>query len=112
VLILLAFIVMSLLEAIPYVYLDPFQSPTLNDRVTNSLFEVGSALTTNGISMGTTSLSLPTFYKFVPMVTMIIGKVEILIVLFTIYLSKPIISGAVKVAASRLRGFVKGIVIG
>ncbi|HIH88089.1 TPA: hypothetical protein HA344_02630 [Candidatus Bathyarchaeota archaeon] len=112
VLILLAFIVMSLLGAIPYVYLDPVQSPTLNDRVTNSLFEVGSALTTNGISMGVMSLSLPTFYKFVLMVAMIIGKVEILIVLVTIYLGKPIIGGAVKAAASWLRGFVKGIIIG
>ena len=78
----------------------------------DSLFEVGSALTTNGISMGATSLSLPTFYKFVLMAAMIIGKVEIVIVLVTIYLGKPIIGVAVKAAASRLRGFVKGIIIG
>ncbi len=46
------------------------------------------------------------------MAAIIIGKVEILIVLVTIYLGKSIIGGAVKAAASRLRGFVKGKIIG
>jgi trk system potassium uptake protein TrkH len=78
----------------------------------DSLFEVGSALTTNGISMGATSLSLPIFYKFVLMTAMIIGKVEITIVLVSIYLGKPIMAEAAKAAASQLRGFVKGIIIG
>ncbi|MDP2900501.1 MAG: potassium transporter TrkG, partial [Candidatus Bathyarchaeota archaeon] len=78
----------------------------------DSLFEVGSALTTNGISMGATSLSLPTFYKFVLMAAMIIGKVEITIVLVSIYLCKPIVAEAARAASSRLRVFVKGIMIG
>ena len=73
----------------------------------DSLFEVGSALTTNGISMGATSLSLPTFYKFVLMAAMIIGKVEITIVLVSIYLGKPILAEAARATASRLRGLVK-----
>ncbi len=78
----------------------------------DSLFEVGSALTTNGISMGATSLSLPTFYKFVLMAAMIIGKVQITIVLVSIYLGKPIVAEVVRAASSRLRVYVKGIMIG
>jgi trk system potassium uptake protein TrkH len=78
----------------------------------DSLFEVGSALTTNGISMGATSLSLPTFYKFVLMAAMIIGKVEITIVLVSIYLGKPILAEVARAASSRLRVFIKGIMIG
>ncbi len=74
--------------------------------------EVGSVLTTNGISMGATSLSLPTFYKFVLMAAMIIGKVEITIVLVSIYLGKPIVAEVVRAASSRLRVYVKGIMIG
>lgn len=78
----------------------------------NSLFEVGSALTTNGYTTGATNLALPIFYKFVLMTAMIIGRVEIMIVLVSVYVGKPILVNALKGVASRLRGFVKVLIIG
>ncbi len=78
----------------------------------NSLFEVGSALTTNGYTTGATNLALPAFYKFVLMTAMIIGRVEIMIVLVSMYVGKPILVNALKGAATRLRGFVKVLIIG
>jgi trk system potassium uptake protein len=44
----------------------------------DSVFEVGSALTTNGISMGATTLALPIGYKWLLIVAMVIGRVELL----------------------------------
>jgi len=44
----------------------------------DSIFEVGSALTTNGVSMGITTVSLPVGYKWLLIVAMVIGRVEIL----------------------------------
>ena len=43
----------------------------------DSVFEVGSALTTNGISMGITTVALPLGYKWLLIFAMIIGRVEI-----------------------------------
>ncbi len=78
----------------------------------DSLFEVGSALTTNGYTTGATSLSLPIFYKFVLMVAMIIGRVEIMIVLVSIYVGGPILVNALRNVGKRLRFFVKAIILG
>jgi trk system potassium uptake protein len=44
----------------------------------DSVFEVGSALTTNGVSMGATTLGLPIGYKWLMIVAMIIGRIELL----------------------------------
>ena len=74
----------------------------------NSLFEIGSALTTNGFTTGVTNISLPIFYKLVLIVGMIIGRVEIMIILVSIYLGKPIIVDAVKATFSWLSGIIKG----
>jgi trk system potassium uptake protein TrkH len=51
---------------------------------TNALFEVGSALTTNGISMGATTVSMPIAYKWLMIVAMTIGRVEIMSVLIAL----------------------------
>jgi Trk-type K+ transport system membrane component len=43
----------------------------------DSVFEVGSALTTNGISMGITTVATPIRYKWLLILAMIIGRIEI-----------------------------------
>lgn len=50
-----------------------------------ALFEVGSALTTNGASMGATTVSMPIGYKYLLMTAMIIGRVEITAILISLY---------------------------
>jgi Trk-type K+ transport system membrane component len=44
------------------------------------VFEVGSALTTNGISMGITTVTLPLGYKWLLILAMILGRIEIVAV--------------------------------
>jgi trk system potassium uptake protein TrkH len=55
-----------------------------NVSFTNALFEIGSALTTNGISMGATTVSMPIAYKWLMVVAMTIGRVEIMSVLIAL----------------------------
>jgi trk system potassium uptake protein TrkH len=43
----------------------------------DSVFEVGSALTTNGISMGATIITMPIGYKWLLTFAMVVGRVEI-----------------------------------
>ena len=43
----------------------------------DSVFEVSSALTTNGISMGITTIATPISYKWLLILAMIIGRIEI-----------------------------------
>jgi trk/ktr system potassium uptake protein len=43
----------------------------------DSLFEVSSAFTTNGISMGITTIALPLGYKWLLILAMLVGRVEI-----------------------------------
>ena len=50
---------------------------TIGITMIDSIFEVGSALTTNGISMGATTVALPLSYKWLMIFAMIIGRVEI-----------------------------------
>jgi len=54
---------------------------TVGISMLDSIFEVGSALTTNGISMGITTITLPIGYKWLLIMAMIIGRVEILNIL-------------------------------
>jgi trk system potassium uptake protein len=55
-----------------------FAFATLGIGLLDAVFEVGSALTTNGISMGATTIALPIGYKWLLIAAMIIGRVEIL----------------------------------
>jgi len=57
---------------------------TLGVSFTDALFEVGSALTTNGISMGATTVSMPIAYKWLMIAAMTIGRVEIMSVLIAL----------------------------
>jgi trk system potassium uptake protein TrkH len=60
---------------------------TIGVSFRDALFEVGSALTTNGISMGVTTVSMPIFYKYLLMTSMIIGRIEIVTVLIALWKS-------------------------
>jgi trk system potassium uptake protein TrkH len=53
---------------------------TIGISFEHALFEVGSALSTTGATMGTVSMAMPLGYKWLIMVSMIIGKVEIVTV--------------------------------
>jgi len=50
---------------------------TIGISLLDSIFEVGSALTTNGISMGATTVVMPIGYKWLIIFAMIVGRVEI-----------------------------------
>jgi len=58
----------------------------------DSVFEVGSALTTNGISMGATTIDMPLGYKWLMIFAMLIGRIEIMGIL-TVIAGLPILSG-------------------
>jgi trk system potassium uptake protein TrkH len=50
---------------------------TIGISFLDSVFEVGSALTTNGISMGITTVTIPLGYKWLLILAMILGRIEI-----------------------------------
>ncbi|MDD1678735.1 MAG: hypothetical protein LUO93_06075, partial [Methanomicrobiales archaeon] len=57
---------------------------TMGVSFMDSIFEMGSALATNGISMGAISISMPIAYKWLTVAAMVIGRVEILTILIAI----------------------------
>ncbi len=57
---------------------------TMGVNILDSVFEVGSALTTNGISMGATTVTMPLGYKWLQILAMVIGRVEIVTILAAI----------------------------
>jgi trk system potassium uptake protein TrkH len=57
---------------------------TIGVSFTDALFEVGSALTTNGISMGATTVAMPMGYKWLMIAAMTIGRVEVLSILIAL----------------------------
>jgi trk system potassium uptake protein TrkH len=57
---------------------------TIGVSFTDALFEVGSALTTNGISMGATTVSMAIGYKWLMIMAMTVGRVEILSILIAL----------------------------
>jgi len=57
---------------------------TIGISFTDALFEIGSALTTNGISMGATTIFMPMIYKWLLIIAMIIGRIEIIPILIAL----------------------------
>jgi trk system potassium uptake protein len=57
---------------------------TMGVSFTNAVFEVGSALSTNGVSMGATTVTMPIAYKWLMIGAMTIGRVEILTILIAL----------------------------
>jgi trk system potassium uptake protein len=58
---------------------------TIGVSFQDALFEVGSALTTNGISMGATNLAMGVGYKWLMIAAMTIGRIEILTILIALF---------------------------
>jgi trk system potassium uptake protein len=58
---------------------------TIGVSFTDALFEITSALTTCGISMGATSVAMPIGYKWLLMLAMIIGRVEMLSIIIALF---------------------------
>ena len=50
---------------------------TIGISLLDSFFEVGSALTTNGISMGITTIAMPLGYKWLLVLAMLVGRLEV-----------------------------------
>jgi trk system potassium uptake protein TrkH len=67
----------------------------------DAVFEVGSAITTNGISMGITTVTIPLMYKWLLIFAMAIGRIEILVV-FRILKSTNIFNIAQRFMRSRV----------
>ena len=57
---------------------------TMGVSFTDAIFEMGSALSTNGFSMGAINIAMPTVYKWLTVAAMTIGRVEILTILIAL----------------------------
>jgi trk system potassium uptake protein len=57
---------------------------TLGVSFSDSIFEMGSALSTNGVSMGAINVAMPAAYKWLTVAAMSIGRVEILTILIAL----------------------------
>jgi trk system potassium uptake protein TrkH len=57
---------------------------TMGVSFTDAIFEVGSALSTNGVSMGATTVAMPIAYKWLMIAAMTIGRVEIITILIAL----------------------------
>jgi trk system potassium uptake protein TrkH len=71
-------IIVYLITFIAFLFLLSFAFSTSGVNMLDSVFEIGSALSTNGVSMGATTIALPVIYKWLLIVAMLVGRVEIL----------------------------------
>ncbi len=74
---------------------------TIGIGMLDSVFEVGSALTTNGVSMGVTTVLMPVGYKWLLILAMVVGRVEI-VSIFSAIAGLPLL-----VAMKRVVGFLR-----
>lgn len=88
VLILLAFLIMPIIDAIPYVYSDPFVSPNYFDRLTNSYFESVSGFTTTGFSFVSNTETLSKSFLMYRSLTELMGGVGIVFLLLAFFHSR------------------------
>jgi trk system potassium uptake protein TrkH len=88
VLILLAFLIMPIIGAIPYVYSDPFISPNYFDRFTNSYFESVSGFTTTGFSFVSNTETLSKSFLMYRSLTELMGGVGIVFLLLAFFHSR------------------------
>jgi len=87
-LLLSAFLILPLIGAIPYLYLDPFSSPTIADRFTNSYFESASGFTTTGFSFITNTETLPRCILLFRSLTELMGGVGVVFLVLAFFQSK------------------------
>jgi len=74
-----------------------------------ALFEVGSALTTNGATMGVTIVTMPIGYKYLLMIAMIIGRVEITAILVSLYTQEFKLEGISYRTRKRIESIIRAI---
>jgi trk system potassium uptake protein len=87
-LMLLAFIILPLIGAIPYIYSDPFNSAGILDRFTNSYFESVSGFTTTGFSFIVNTDALSNCMLVFRSVTELMGGVGIVFLILAFFQSK------------------------
>ena len=110
VLILLAFLLMPLIGAIPYFYNDSFNSPNLADRFTNAYFESVSGFTTTGFSFMLNSDALPKSFLIYRSMTELMGGVGIVFLLLAFFHSRKSLNGLGNaLGIERIGGNLKGI---
>jgi trk system potassium uptake protein TrkH len=83
-----AFLILPLIGAIPYLYLDPFSSTNTLDRFTNSYFESASGFTTTGFSFIANPDALPRSILVYRSLTEIMGGVGVVFLILAFFQSK------------------------
>jgi trk system potassium uptake protein len=71
-------IIIYLVTFISFLFLLSFAFSFSGVSMLDSVFEIGSALSTNGVSMGATTINLSVGYKWLLIVAMLVGRIEIL----------------------------------
>ncbi|MCL2358663.1 potassium transporter TrkG [Candidatus Bathycorpusculum sp.] len=87
-LLFLAFIILPLIGAIPYLYLDPFASANGLDRFTNSCFESVSGFTTTGFSFISNPEVLPRSVLVYRSLTEVMGGVGVVFLILAFFQSR------------------------
>ena len=77
-------IIISILLFIALLIIFALIFSTMGVSFSDSIFEMGSALSTNGVSMGAINVAMPVAYKWLTVTAMIIGRVEILTILIAL----------------------------
>jgi trk system potassium uptake protein len=85
---LAAFIVLPLIGALPYLYLDPFGSASVLDKFTNSIFESVSGFTTTGFSFIASPEALPYSVLIYRSITELMGGIGLIFLLLAFFQSK------------------------
>ncbi len=85
---LAAFIVLPLIGALPYLYLDPFGSTNILDKFTNSIFESVSGFTTTGFSFIASPEALPNSILIYRSITELMGGIGLIFLLLAFFQSK------------------------
>lgn len=89
---LMAFVLLPLIGSIPYMYNDPFISPTLADRFTNSYFESVSGYTTTGFSFISAPETIDNSLLVYRSLTELMGGVGIVFLLLAFFQSRKAVS--------------------
>ncbi|MDR0372659.1 MAG: hypothetical protein LBI79_03740 [Nitrososphaerota archaeon] len=87
-LLFLAFIILPLIGAIPYIHLDPFGSTTAMERFVNSCFESVSGFTTTGFSLISNPETLPRCILVYRSLTEVMGGVGVVFLVLAFFQSR------------------------
>lgn len=87
-LLFLAFIILPLIGSIPYIFVDPFNSPNILDLFSNSYFESVSGFTTTGFSFIASTEALPRCILVFRSLTELMGGVGIVFLVLAFFQSK------------------------